>query len=271
MKIKTAIIDLYNGEENQGMRCIQDILKETDNKYSIVDLDYKIYESRNKEEVPNLDYDIYISSGGPGDPFDGKGTKWEKKYFNLMDKIWVNNQNNSNRKKYVFFICHSFQIMARYFEFGDVIPRNSKSFGILPIHKTEIGRLDNILLGLPEIFYGADFRSYQVVNPNKNIFRELGAKLIALEKIRPHIELERAMMAVRISNEIVGTQFHPEADIVSMQHHFGKPERQQQVIDEYGEKKLQEMVEHLENPDNIILTRNTVLQNFLNDAIKKLT
>ena len=28
MKIKSAIIDLYNNEENQGMRCIQDIIKE---------------------------------------------------------------------------------------------------------------------------------------------------------------------------------------------------------------------------------------------------
>ncbi len=270
MKIKTAIIDLYNGEVNQGMRCIQDILKETDEKNSEIILSYEIFESRNKNEVPDLDYDIFISSGGPGDPFDGEGTKWENKYFSLLDKIWTHNQNNNHKKKYVIFICHSFQIMARYFKLGKVIPRNSKSFGILPVHKTEIGRLDNILLGLPDIFYGADFRSYQVISPDKNIFRELGAKLIAIEKLRPHIELERAMMAIRVSNEIIGTQFHPEADIVSMQHHFGKPERQKQVIDEYGEKKLIEMLDHLENPDNIFLTRNTVIPNFLNNAIKEL-
>lgn len=269
MKLKAAIIDLYNGEENQGMRCIKDILNETNNKHTNTELQYNIYESRNKNEVPNLDYDIYISSGGPGDPFDGEGTKWEKKYFSLMDKIWSNNQNK-NRKKYVFFICHSFQIMARYFKLGEVIPRNSKSFGVLPVHKTEIGRLDNILKGLPEIFYGADFRSWQVVKPNKKIFSQLGAKLIALEKIRPHIELERAMMAIRVSEEIIGTQFHPEADIPSMSHHFGQEERQKQVIDEYGERKLKEMLDHLENPENITLTRNTVIPNFLNNAINKL-
>jgi len=271
VKVKTAIIDLYDGEKNQGMRCIQDLLKEADQQYSNSGgLEYKIYDSRKKGEIPNTGYDIYISSGGPGDPFDGNGTTWEKQYFKLLDEIWTHNNNGNPNKKYIIFICHSFQMMARYFNFGEVISRRSKSFGIVPIHKTEIGRLDNILTGLPEIFYGADFRSWQVVNPNKNVFRELGAKLISLEKIRPHVELERAMMGIRISDEIVGTQFHPEADVASMKHHFGQPERQQQVIDEYGEKKLQDMLEHLENPDNITLTRNTVIPNFLKNAIAKL-
>ncbi len=268
MKIKAAIIDLYNNEENQGMRCIQDLLVEADQKYAMYGgLDYKIYDSRFKDEVPDTSYDIYISSGGPGDPFDGEGTKWEKKYFKLLDKIWSHNQKNTKKKKYVLFICHSFQIMARYYNLGEVIARRSKSFGIVPIHKTEIGRLDNILKGLPNIFYGADFRSYQVVHPNKKAFSELGAKLIAIEKLRPNIDLPRAMMGVRISNEIIGTQFHPEADIASMQHHFMQPERQKQVVDEYGQKKLDDMIEHLENPENITLTRNTVIPNFLKYAI----
>jgi GMP synthase-like glutamine amidotransferase len=268
VKVKAAIIDLYNNEENQGMRCIQDLLIEADKKFTTYGgLDFKIYDSRFKEEVPDTSYDIYISSGGPGDPFDGKGTKWEKKYFKLLDKIWSNNQKNDKKKKYVFFICHSFQIMARYFNLGDVIARRSKSFGIVPVHKTEIGRLDNILKGLPNIFYGADFRSYQVVNPKKKVFSELGAKLISIEKLRPHVDLPRAMMGVRISDEIIGTQFHPEADIASMRHHFVQPERQKQVIDEYGQKKLDDMLEHLENPENITLTRNTVIPNFLKHAI----
>ena len=160
--------------------------------------------------------------------------------------------------------------MARYFELGKVIERKSKSFGIVPIHKTEIGRLDNILKDLPDIFYGADFRSWQVVHPNKKSFSDLGAKLISIEKIRPHVDLERALMAIRVSDEIIGAQFHPEADIESMQYHFGEPERQQQVIDEYGEKKLKDMLEHLENPNNITLTRNTVIPNFLRHAITHL-
>ncbi len=271
LKIKAAIIDLYNNEKNQGMRCIKDLLKEADEKYKNVGgLEFNVFDARSKGEVPDTNYDIYISSGGPGNPFDGEGTKWEKKYFNLLDKIWTNNNNAKQSKKFIIFICHSFQIMSRYFQFGDVIERNSKSFGIVPIHKTEIGRLDNILMGLPDIFYGADFRSWQVINPKKKVFSELGAKLIAIEKLRPQVDLPRAMMAIRVSDEIIGTQFHPEADIKSMKHHFEKPERQKQVIDEYGEKKLKEMLDHIENPENITLTRNTVIPNFLDTAVKSL-
>ena len=99
MKIKAAVIDLYNNEENQGMRCIQDLLKEADQRNEKTGgLDFKIYDSRYKGEVPGLKYDIYISSGGPGNPFDGEGTKWEKEYFKLLDKIVAHNQNGNPGK-----------------------------------------------------------------------------------------------------------------------------------------------------------------------------
>jgi aspartyl/asparaginyl beta-hydroxylase (cupin superfamily) len=37
-----------------------------------------------------------------------------------------------------------------------------------------------------------------------------------LEKIRDHVQYERAIMAVRFTDYFVGTQFHPEADPVSL-------------------------------------------------------
>lgn len=267
--VKVAIIDLYNNEPNQGMRCIQDILNETNGKVNNTEVTYNIFDTRYKDEIPDSNYDIYISSGGPGSPFAGEGRQWEKDYFDLMDKLWANNQNG-NTKKYIFYICHSFQIMARYFKFAEVVERKSRSFGIVHINKTPDGEKDPILTGLPNPFYGADFRSWQVIQPNHEKLNELGAKILCIEKERPSVPLERALMAVRISNEIVGTQFHPEADPQSMYYHFKKPEKQAEVIKEYGQKKLTEMVAHLENPDNISLTRNTVLPNFLTKAIKEL-
>ncbi|MFC2084766.1 type 1 glutamine amidotransferase [Bacteroidota bacterium] len=268
--IKIAVLDMYDNETNQGMRCIKDILGESNAYFENIDVHFEIFETRYKAKVPDNNYDIYISSGGPGDPFDGIGKKWEKDYFTLLDKIWDNNQQVGTTKKYLFFICHSFQIMARYFKLGEVIKRKSKSFGVLPVHITEEGKDDIILKGLSDPFYGADFRGWQVIQPNEKIMDDLGAKVICLEKVRPHVELERAMMAVRVSNEIIGTQFHPEADPESMHYHFKRPERKKQVVDEYGEKKYYEMIEILEEPDNITLTRNTVLPNFLRDAISNL-
>jgi len=271
MKLKAAIIDLYNNEPNEGMRCIQDLLKEADKRFENTNLDYKIYETRYKDEIPNIDYDIFISSGGPGDPFEGLGSSWENKYFNLLDNIWSINQSKSNRKKYLFFICHSFQMMVRYFELGKVVERESRSFGIVPVFKTKEGEKDQILGGLGNPFLAADFRNYQAIQPNRERFEELGAELLCIEDHHAHdANLERAMMAIKISDEIFASQFHPEADPASMNYHFKQPNKQQEVIEEYGEEKLKIMLDRLETPENITLTRNTVIPNFLNKAINEL-
>jgi len=267
--VKVAIIDLYNNEENQGIRCIKDILNETDCLYQNVGIDYRLFDTRFKGEIPGPEFDIYISSGGPGSPFEGEGSKWEADYFKLLDHIYSNNQR-SESKKHIFFICHSFQIMARYFRFGSVIPRHSKSFGVMKVHKTPAGNEDILMDGLNDPFYAADFRDWQVVEPDSKIIEDLGARILCIEKERPHVPYERAMMAIRITDEISGTQFHPEADPASMYYHFRKPDRKEHVVSKYGEKKYYEMLDLLESENGIKLTRKTVLPNFLRNAIRGL-
>ncbi|QQS37604.1 MAG: GMP synthase [Ignavibacteriales bacterium] len=269
-KIKVSIIDLYNNEVNEGMRCIKEIVSDQDKRNDGPSVSYDIYETRYKSEIPSLDYDIYISSGGPGSPFEGEGTDWERKYFNLLDEIWNHNQNN-DQKKYIFFICHSFQMMARHFKFAEVTERKIKSFGVLPVNRTDDGSNDILLKDLSNPFYSADFRQFQVVQPDKKVFDELGAKIIATEIAPEEEKHERAIMSVRISNEIAGTQFHPEADPDSMIYHLKQQERKDHVVKLYGEAKYFEMIDLLEQPDKIKLTRKTVLPNFLRNAIEELT
>ena len=267
--VKAAVIDLYNNEENLGIGAIQEILTDFENKVPGKTVSYQTFETRYKSEIPDLSFDIFISSGGPGNPFDGEGTVWEKKYFNLLGQIWNHNQK-SEKKKYLFFICHSFQMMARFFNLGEVTKRKSRSFGIYPVHKTDAGKTEPILNGLPDPFFAADFRWWQVTQPNKKVFDELGAKILALEKIRPHVELERAIMAIRISPEIVGTQFHPEAHPEGMRYHYQQEKVKQKVIDEHGEKKYEYILEQIEDPEKVGLTQKTVLPTFIDQAIKNL-
>ncbi len=268
--IKAALIDLYNNEENLGIAAIQKLLAEFDGKVNGQQIIQQTFETRYKAEIPDLSFDIYISSGGPGSPFDGEGTVWEKKYFDLLDKLWNHNQK-SDRKKFLFFICHSFQMMARFFNLGLVSKRKSRSFGIFPVHKTDEGKNDPILKNLPDPFFAADFRWWQVTQPNKKIFDELGAKILALEKIRPHVDYERAIMAIRISPEIFGVQFHPEAHPEGMRYHYQKENVKQKIIDEHGEKKYEYLLEQIEDPEKVQLTQETVLPVFLIDAIKILS
>jgi len=269
-KIKIATIDLYNNERNEGMRCIGEIAEETKKKFNDLDISYNVYETRFKENIPGMDYDIFISSGGPGSPFEGEGKKWEKDYFNLIGKIYSHNQTNTDKKKYIFFICHSFQMMARFFEFGDVSKRNSKSIGVMPFEKTESGKADNILNRLTNPFYAADIREYQVKNPNRKVIDDIGAKILSYEILDDNAEGEPAIAAVKISNEIFGTQFHPEADPESMLYHFNRPDEKKQIVDSYGKEKYIQMLEIIQEPNAVKLTRKTVIPNFLNGAIDEL-
>ena len=263
-KIKIAVIDLYNGISNQGMPCIKEMLS----SYHTI-ADYTLYDLRLKNEIPNSDYDIYISSGGPGNPLEGDGI-WDKKYYALLDNLWKLNQANKGYKKFMFFICHSFQMACHHFGLAEITKRKSPSFGILPIHKTKKGKSDSLLAELPDPFYAVESRDWQIIQPKLRVFEDHGARILALEKIRTHVEYERAIMAVRFSPEFVGVQFHPEAEPVRMKTHFAKTENKDKVIANYGESKYEQMMDFIDDPDKLQQTYQGILPNFLEDAFLKL-
>ena len=91
--------------------------------------------------------------------------------------------------------------------------------------------------------------------------------ILALEKERLHVNLPRAIMAIRFTKEMIGTQFHPEADAEGMYSYFNDPERKAQVVKDYGEDRYLEMLADLKDADKINLTHKTILPNFLNHAI----
>jgi GMP synthase-like glutamine amidotransferase len=269
-EIKVAILDLYDGIPNEGMRGFQDILKRYRAKHQL-NLNFEIFDVRKKCQVPEYnDFDIYIVSGGPGNPLDTEGTEWEKKYFNLIDDLEDHNLSNHPQKKHAFFVCHSFQLMCRKYGLGDINLRRSPSFGVLPVHQTKAGLADQVFEGLADPFYAVDSRSWQVINPNEKRFVELGMQLLAIEKERPHVDLPRAMMAIRFNEYFISTQFHPEADAIGMQAYLSKEEKKNEVVSEHGLDKYNEMLERLEDPDKIMHTQNTVIPNFLDQAVLSL-
>ena len=263
--IKVAIIDMNMGFPNQGMRGIQEILNQykTDNQ---LNLTVDIFDIRQKEEVPDLSYNIYISSGGPGNPYDGEGKQWEHNFFDLLDQIDNFNMVN-DEKKYVFLICHSFQLGCRKYQLGKVTQRKSNAFGIFPVSLTPEGEEEHIFNGLNNPFYSVDSRDWQVIEPSPITFEKIGAQILAIEKERPHVDLERCIMAIRFSPYIIGTQFHPEADPAGMKIYLMQEEKKAAIIKNHGEEKYYDMLHSLENPDRIMLTKSVILPNFLDEAI----
>ncbi|MCU0346690.1 MAG: GMP synthase [Saprospiraceae bacterium] len=266
-KLKLAILDMYEGTRNLGMTNIQDIVRRFG-----TDIDYEIFDVRSAVKVPDLGHDIYIFSGGPGNPLMGDES-WLTPFHDLIDDLWHYNLNpdsyRDGPKKFVFFICHSFQMACHHFKIGEIDRRRKKSFGTFPVHKTDDGEMEWLFDNLNEPFWVADFREFQIIQPDFARMDELGIKLLCIEKDRPHLELERAMMAVRFSPEMIGTQFHPEADPVGMRAYFSEPERMAAILEEYGEDKYRNMVTHLHDPDKIARTHATILPLFLHDAIRK--
>ena len=269
-QVRVAILDLYEGQPNQGMRCLRDIL----HSYAVahgLKLKLDEFEVRLSQQVPDLTYDIYISSGGPGSPLDSIGAAWEDVYFSWLSSIEAWNESPANEvKKYVFFICHSYQLACRHWNIGTVNKRKSTAFGVFPIHPVAEGEREPVFQGLPDPFYSVDSRDFQVTQANIDVLHQMGGHVLAIEKERPHVPLERAIMAVRFNEYMVGTQFHPEADAMGMSMYLQRDDKKATVIAEHGEEKWKSMIEQLSDPDKILCTYSHVLPNFLDAAMEHL-
>ena len=266
--VRVALLDLYEGFPNQGMRCIREILNQFGDANNI-DLTWDEFEVRLEKQVPDLSYDIYISSGGPGSPLTSEGSEWEKVYFNWLSGLEHWNLNPAQvQKKNVFFICHSFQLACRHYKIANVSKRKSTSFGVFPMHSLPDGKDEQIFDGLKDPFYAVDSRDYQVTEPDHNKLRQMGGTILAIEKERPHIPLERAIMAIRFNENMIGTQFHPEADAIGMSLYLQTEEKKSTVVENHGIEKWQSMIEHLNDPDKIMWTYAHILPNFLFQSVE---
>lgn len=267
-EIRIALLDMNNNHPNQGMKNITDLVeafKETSKGEVQIDK----FNVRYSCSVPKVkDYDIFISSGGPGTPHR-EGFIWEEKYTQFLESLWKYNLENED-KKYAFLICHSFQLAVIHWNLATVNTRKSYSFGVMPIHKTEEGKDEYLFKNLADPFWAIDSRAYQCVQPNDDQLNEMGMKIVALEKVRPHIDLERAVMAIRFSNEIFGTQFHPEADSQGFLENLKDENNKQTMIKNYGLRKYKETVDRIDDEDKIVKTQAQIIPRFLAEAFQKI-
>jgi len=265
-EFRIAILDMYNGFQNEGMRCIKKIIAEFGVNQPL-SITYTVFDVRQKLEVPGMDYDAYISTGGPGNPAP-TGENWERKFFFFLDQLLQYNSNRHNTtKKHLFLICHSFQMASIHWQLAHVSKRRKTSFGTFPVHKTPAGRKEPTLNKLQDPFWIVDSRDFQVTQPNQTALELFGAKVLCLEKIRPHVKLEQAVMCIRFSKEIIGTQFHPEADSEGMLRYFLREDKKTSIVNNHGEAKYNEMIAHLNDPDKILMTESVIIPTFLKNAV----
>lgn len=266
--IRMALLDMNNNQVNQGFKNIKEI-SEAFQRSTEEHVSIETFDVRYKNEFPEIgNFDIFISSGGPGDPHR-EGLEWEDRFAEFLNEIFEHNRS-SDRKKYLFLICHSFQLAGIHWKLGTINRRKSYSFGIMPVHKTEEGGQEFLFENLPDPFYAVDSRAFQFIEPDYTRFEELGMKIAAIEKSRPHIHLERAVMAVRFSEEIFGTQFHPEANPAGMIENLKDEKNKMAMIENFGMEKYLETIDRIDDDDKITLTQAEILPRFLDLAKQKI-
>jgi hypothetical protein len=128
---------------------------------------------------------------------------------------------------------------------------------VFPVHLTEEGKEEMVLENMPDPFYVVDSRDWQVIQPDIERMNAMGASILCVEKDRPHVPYERAIMAMRFNEYMIGTQFHPEADAPGMSMYLQTEEKKQTVVENH-------------DPDKIMFTYAHVLPNFLNTALQQL-
>jgi homoserine O-succinyltransferase/O-acetyltransferase len=254
--IHIAVLDLYEGSANVGLDCIKDILEDWSKKYS-VEIKTSYFDVRVKNELPENAFDIYISSGGPGSPIDTQNQQWDIDYCNWLDQMLA-------QKKPVLLICHSFQLACRHFGIGKVGLRKSKQLGILPIHPTTP---HTIFEQLPDPFFALESRLYQITEPNDEKIESMGATIIALEKIRPQLPYERALMGVAFNATMIGVQFHPEATKERLTNYFNTEAIKTAVFEDFSEDKWNQIILSLEDDSKIKHTCSNFIPNFLKQIL----
>lgn len=254
--IKIAVLDLYEGSANMGIACIEEILTNWGNE-NHREIDITLFEVRVKNELPDQHFDLYLSSGGPGSPIDTNEMDWDKNYCNWLTQMHA-------LKKSVLLICHSFQLACRHFEIGKIGLRKSKQLGILPVHPIDA---HPIFKNLADPFYALESRLYQITEPNDAKIKRMGASIIALEKNRPQLPYERALMAVAFNEHMIGVQFHPEATQNRLVDYFESNAVKQAVIEDFSIEKWEQIMLSLQDETKIKYTCSHFIPNFLNKIL----
>ena len=258
--LRVGILDMYMGASNEGMRCIKNSISH----FGLVnglEASFQTFDVRNYEKLPSAtDFDAFVATGGPGSPLL-ENHAWETDFFAFIEKLEHHN-NNEETQIPLFAICHSFQLLFQYYGLGKITKRKSTAFGVMPLDILLSAKNELFFQGLDNPFWVVDSRDYQAIEPDLSRFEAIGASILCFEKERPHVSLERAIMAIRFNKYMFGTQFHPEADGEGMHRLFLQEDKKAAVIANHGEAKYKTMLDFLDDHEKIEKTEGIILPSF---------
>lgn len=266
-RLKLCLVDMNNGLANQATRCFRRILeafaKRVRDANPGLTVELVHVQPRNKGELPPADADLILSSGGPGSPYDGLEDAWGVGYRRYLDAVVERNLVDPARAPQLFAVCHSFQIAAVHFDLATVERREDLKFGVFPSYPTELGQGTALFEPFEDRLFTWEHRAWHVVDLKADKLAAMGGAVLARESRPGRDDKGRALTALAFAPGVVGTQFHPEADLPGVLAWVQKPENAADLTDAYGPDLYKRMVTTLHDPHRLGKTFSLVIPGWL--------
>jgi GMP synthase-like glutamine amidotransferase len=260
-QLRVCLVDMNNGVANQATRCFRRLVElfgaRVREKNPHVEVIFKHVQPRNKNELPDNDDDLVLSSGGPGSPHDGFDDPWCTGYRKFLDRVVELNQTKGHASPKMLVVCHSFQLSVLHFKIATMQRRASLKFGLMPAYMTSQGERADFLAPFGYRLFCWEHRNWEAIQLDDKKLKSLGGTVLAKETHATHDSVKYkgdALLALRFTQGIDGTQFHPEADKPGVMNWIERPEHKVAVQDAYGEVLYDRMVKSLANPARLAKT-----------------
>lgn len=263
--LRVCLIDMNNGQPNQGIRCLRRILDAffvpVRKANPGIEIEVVDVEPRTNAAAYPVDCDLYLSSGGPGSPFDGETEEWYRGFGRLVDGL-IEEGHALPAPRSMFAICHSFELCVVHTKVARLAQRPNRKFGIMPVYMTEAGMASPLLADFGERLFAFEHRTWEVVDVDQARLASFGGEVWARES-RDGASKGRSISSFRFCPNIEGTLFHPEADREGAVKWLDDPAHVKDVIEAYGELTYKRMVRTMDDPMRLARTFAVLLPGWL--------
>lgn len=265
--MKLCLVDMNNGVANQATRCFRRIMDAFTAKVTEanpgLEIQTRHVQPRNLGELPSDDVDFVLSSGGPGSPLDGWDEPWCTGYRAFLDRAVEQNLRDPAHAPQVFVVCHSFEIVVEHFGIAQMQLRDSLKFGVFPSYTTPAGMKTELFAPFGDRLFTWEHRNWEAVGLDEKKLAALGGEVLASESRPGRDDKGSAFTAFKFAPGVVGTQFHPEADLKGVLTWVEKPEHADRLIDAYGNGLYERMLTTLRDPGRLGKTFALVIPSWL--------
>ena len=149
---------------------------------------------------------------------------WGTGYRAFLDRAVEKNLRDPALAPQVFAVCHSFEIAVEHFGVAQMQLRDTLKFGVFPSYTTAAGMETELFEPFGDRLFTWEHRNWEAVALDERSVAALGGEVLASESRPGRDDKGSALTAFQFAPGVVGTQFHPEADLKGVLTWVEKPD-----------------------------------------------